>query len=164
MFGIFNITAEVEPKSPCGHTWGHIWGSGARVATGVVQPHMRPHMCPHLWIAPHVWNIYSHEAARVDCATPVAIHKATRVATAFCAQVRARAFCDTWYGLSWDSDLPLSDNVDGISLTGAEILAFTIWNQHHQIYEANENWVFVSKIGAILQTNFKYKYLGSCRK
>ena len=70
---------------------------------------------------------------------------------------------------------------DGLSHTGAEIFAFKIclenqtnfeeknsvftrWNQHHQIHEASENWIFVFKIGAILQTNFKCEYLSSCKR
>ena len=34
-------------------------------------------------------------------------------------------------------------------------------NQNHQIYEAIKNWIFVFKIGAILQINFKCEYLSS---
>ena len=32
------------------------------------------------------------------------------------------------------------------------------------MYEASENWIFVFKIGAILQTNFKCNYLSSYKK
>ena len=68
---------------------------------------------------------------------------------------------------NWYSCLARSENFDGLCLTGAEIFAFenclenhtnveekmsvlTCWNQHYQIYEASENWIFVFKVGAIL--------------
>ena len=49
--------------------------------------------------------------------------------------MRAVAFCDKYSGLIWDSGLTLSRNLDGLSLTGAEIFAFEICLENRTNFE-----------------------------